>query len=268
VSVERPGSDDRLLVERRGPVAGIIFNHPERRNAVSLEMWIALADHLEALAIDPGVRVLTLRGAGGRAFVSGADISRFGDERATPAGVARYNAAAGAAYDRLEAFPRPTVAVIEGVCIGGGVNLAVACDLRVCNDDARFGVTAARLGVGYGYDAVRRLAAVVGIANATALLLTARIVDAAEARRMGLVTVVAPAADLDEVAHDLVSSIAANAPLTVHALKITCKAVADSTVAADRDRLQSLVDACFASDDYIEGRQAFLEKRPPRFTGS
>jgi enoyl-CoA hydratase len=260
--------EGRLLVERHGPIAGIVFNNPERRNAVSLEMWDALADHLEALAVDPDVRALTLRGAGGRAFVSGADISKFDDERAGPAGVARYNAAAAAAYDRLEAFPRPTVAVIEGACIGGGVNLAVACDLRVCNDDARFGVTAARLGVGYGYDAVRRLAAVVGIANATSLLLTARIVGAAEARRMGLVSLVAPSADLDEVAGDLVSTIVANAPLTVHALKMTCKAVADSATAADRARLQPLVDACFASDDYIEGRRAFLEKRPPRFTGS
>jgi enoyl-CoA hydratase len=268
MTVQRSRPGGLLLVERRGPVAGIVFDNPERRNAVSLEMWVALAGHLQALAVDPDVRVLTLRGAGGRAFVSGADISKFEDERASPAGVARYNAAAADVYERLEAFPRPTVAVIEGVCVGGGVNLAVACDLRICNEDARFGVTAARLGLGYGYDAVRRLAAVVGVASATSLLLTARIIDAIEARDIGLVGQVARAADLDEVAEDLVASIVANAPLTVHALKMTCKAVADSTMAADRARLQPLVDACFASDDYIEGRRAFLEKRPPRFTGS
>lgn len=265
---EQSALDERVLVSSDGPVARIVFNNPERRNAVSLEMWNALATHLGRLAVDPDVRVLVLSGAGGRAFVSGADISKFDDERSSPAGVAEYNAAATAAYEQLEAFPRPTIAQISGACVGGGVNLAVCCDLRVCDEAARFGVTAARLGVGYGYDAVRRLAAVVGIGNATDLLLSARLVDAAEGQRMGLVQRVVPTTELEGAVGELASSIAANAPLTVLALKAICKAVGNPAAPPDRARLDALVDACFASDDYIEGRHAFLDKRPPRFRGS
>ena len=137
---------DKMLSRKEGGVGIVTFNNPERLNAVSLDMWEATKRILDDFAADNDIRVVVVTGAGGKAFVSGADISKFEDERASPAGVARYNAAASVVYERLEAFPRPTVAVIEGVCVGGGVNLAVACDLRVCNDDARFGVTAARLG--------------------------------------------------------------------------------------------------------------------------
>ncbi|MBW8825594.1 MAG: enoyl-CoA hydratase/isomerase family protein [Acidobacteria bacterium] len=259
--------DDRILVAANGPVATLVFNNPERRNAVSLEMWLEVAEQLGRLAAVPEVRALVVSGAGGRAFVSGADISRFDDERSSPQGVDRYNEASSAAYAALEAFPRPTIAKITGGCVGGGVNLAVCCDLRVCDDSARFCVPAAKLGLGYGYEPVRRLAAIVGVSNATDLLLTARLIDAAEALRIGLVHRVVAAAELDAVVDDLAASVAANAPLTVAALKAICKAVADPGAPADRGRLDALVAACFESDDYGEGRRAFLEKRPADFNG-
>lgn len=258
---------DKLVSYRAGSAAHVVFNNPERHNAVSLHMWERLHELLADLADDAGVRALVLSGAGGKAFVSGADISKFETERAGRDATERYNATAAAAYEALAAFPRPTIAKISGSCFGGGVNLAVCCDLRVASSDARFGVPAARLGVGYGLDAVRRLANTVGMTFALDLLYTGRHISAAEARSIGLVTHVVAHDELDEYVTQLTETIGRNAPRTIEAIKAAAVELGRNESDRDVARVEALVRACFESDDYIEGRRAFAEKRPPKFTG-
>jgi enoyl-CoA hydratase/carnithine racemase len=246
-------------------VGTLTFNNPERHNAMSLEMWRAAAAALEAFESDPAVRVVVLTGAGGKAFVSGADISKFEDERATLEAVAEYNAAVDRFSQTLLGGTRPVIAMIRGYCVGGGVGIAACCDLRIANDAARFAVPAAKLGLGYGYENVRRIADLTGPQFAAEMLLTARQFDAAKAAQIGLVNHVVPDADIESYVRELAETIAGNAPLTVQAVKRILREM--RTANPDVAACDALVRKCFESADYQEGRRAFMEKRKPEFRG-
>jgi enoyl-CoA hydratase len=258
---------DKVLARKDGGVGYLIFNNPERHNAVSLDMWDATSRILEGFANDEGVRVVVLTGAGGKAFVSGADISKFESERATLEATRHYNATVEKAYTGIQQFAKPTIAMIRGYCIGGGVGLAVCCDLRICSDNSRFAVPAAKLGLGYSYAGLRRLVDVVGPAFAREIFFTARQFDAEEASRMGLINRVVPEAELEAYVKNYAETIAANAPLTVKAVKYIIGEVMKDESTRNLARCAELVEQCFASNDFIEGRRAFMEKRKPAFTG-
>lgn len=259
---------DKILTERSDDVARIIFNQPEKRNAVSLEMWEAVEAAVRGFAADPAVRILILSGAGGKAFVSGADVSKFETERASAAAVAHYNATTQRVYDLIEAFEKPTIAQIDGFCIGGGVALALCCDLRICGKGSQFAIPAAKLGLGYGYAGLKRLVDVVGPAFAKEIFFTARRFDAEEARIMGLVNRVVEDGEVAAAAEETARMIAANAPMTVASVKFIVGEALKPESERDLAACAARVKACFDSKDYIEGRRAFLEKRKPKFVGA
>jgi len=259
---------DKMLARKDGRVGYVIFNNPERHNAVSLDMWAATRDILDGFLHDDEVRVVVLTGAGGKAFVSGADISKFESERATMDHTRHYNATVERAYAGIQDFPKPTIAMIRGYCIGGGLGLAVCCDLRICSDNSRFAVPAAKLGLGYGYNGLRRLIDLIGPAFAKEIFFTARQFDTEEARLMGLVNRVVPEAELESYVKNYAETMAGNAPLTVKAVKYIAGEVMKDETKRNVARCAEMVEACFASNDFIEGRKAFMEKRKPAFTGS
>jgi enoyl-CoA hydratase len=259
---------EKMLRRKDGRVGYVIFNNPERHNAVSLDMWAGTSRILEDYARDDEVRVVVLTGAGGKAFVSGADISKFESERASLDATRHYNATVEKAYSGIQEFPKPTIAMIRGYCIGGGLGLAVCCDLRICSDNSRFSVPAAKLGLGYSYAGLRRLIDLVGPAFAREIFFTARQFGTEEARIMGLVNRVVPEAELEAYVKDYAETIAANAPLTVKAVKYIVGEVMKDESRRDLARCAEMVEQCFASSDFIEGRRAFMEKRKPAFTGT
>ena len=258
---------DKMLARKNGRVGTMIFNNPERHNAVSLEMWQAASRILEDFARDDEVRVVVLTGAGGKAFVSGADISKFEDERATREAVQHYNATTERIYSAVYAFPKPTIAAIQGFCIGGGLGLAVSCDLRFCTQGSRFALPAARLGLGYGFAGLQRFINTIGPSHTKDIFFSARQLGADEAFRMGIISKVVPDGELDAFVQEYAGTIAANAPLTVGAIKQISTEVLKPESERNLARAADLVARCFASQDYIEGRTAFMEKRKPQFTG-
>jgi enoyl-CoA hydratase len=261
-----PGTD-KLLVDVTDGVARLTFNNPARRNALSVEMRMALPDVLKGFEADPDVRVVVITGAGDKAFVSGADISEFGAQRTEPEARAAYDAKAAEGGAAWAALTKPVIAMIRGFCIGGGLLTALQADIRIAADDARFGVPAARLGLGYGYGGVETLMTLVGPAHAADILFSARHLDAAEAERVGLVNRVVPVADLEDEVSGLARAITANAPLTIAAVKAALVEARRSPDKRDKARVAAMVDACFRSEDYREGQKAFAEKRPPIFRG-
>ncbi len=258
---------DKMIARREGRVGYVIFNNPERLNAVSMEMWERTTEILREYAQDDEIRVVVLTGAGGKAFVSGADISKFGEERSTMEAVERYNRMTEETYAGIHDFPKPTLAMINGYCVGGGLGLAVSCDMRICSDKSRFAVPAAKLGLGYDYPGLKRLIDVVGPSFAKEIFFTARQFDAEEARTMGLVNRVVPEAQLEDYVRDYADTIAANAPLTIGSVKLVVGEAIKDESARDLARAAESVKRCFASSDYVEGRTAFMEKRKPVFTG-
>ena len=259
---------DKMLSRKEGGVGYLIFNNPDRHNAVSLEMWETASFYLDEFAKDKSVRVVVLTGAGGKAFVSGADISKFESERASKEAIDRYNVAVDRANTAIYEFPKPTIAMIRGYCIGGGVGLALCCDIRICSDNSKFGVPAAKLGLGYGYKGVKKLVDVVGPAYAKEIFFTARHFTATEAHQMGLVNSVLPEADLEAYVRNMAQTISENAPLTVNSVKFIVGQALAHESQKDLKACDALVSQCFASQDYMEGRRAFMEKRKPDFTGS
>jgi len=260
-------STDKMIARKADGIGWMVFNNPERHNAVSLEMWEAAIGIIADFRRDAAVRVIVVCGAGEKSFISGADISKFDDERAEQDAVSRYDAATEGAYSALLTAPKPTIAMIQGYCIGGGANLAVCCDLRICSENAKFAIPAAKLGLGYGYTRVSRLLDVVSPAFAKEIFFTARHFTAEEARIMGLVNRVVPQAELEAYVTDYARQIAANAPLTVASIKqIVGEAVKDPET-RDIGLCDRLVRECFESQDYAEGRRAFAEKRQPVFQG-
>jgi enoyl-CoA hydratase/carnithine racemase len=261
-------STDKMIARKDGPVGHLIFNNPERHNAVSLEMWQAVIGILADFASDRNIRVVVLSGAGEKAFVSGADISKFENERSNEEAIARYNEAVGKANKAIEQFPRPTIAMIRGYCIGGGLGVALGCDLRICADNARFALPAAKLGLGYGFPGIKRFVDTVGPSYTKEFFYTARQFDAAEALAMGLANRVLPVAELEAYVKKYAEMISANAPLTIEAAKLIVGEVLKDPAERDLGRCTEAVDKCFRSADYQEGRKAFMEKRKPVFTGN
>lgn len=256
----------RIRIDREGPLAWIVFDHAERRNAISAEMWQAIPPAIAALEADATVRVVLLRGEGDVAFVSGADISEFERVRTGPDAAQAYEALTEKAFQALAGLSKPLVACIHGFCVGGGLAVALSADLRYAADDARFAIPAAKLGLGYGEGGLRTLERLVGPSAAKEILFTARLLDAAEARHVGLVNAVLPKADLDAHVRELARGIAANAPLTITAAKRTLREIVRAG-GFDRDAVDAAIRRCFESEDYREGVRAFLEKRRPAFRG-
>ena len=257
----------RIEARRDGAIGWLVFDNPARRNAVSIGMWQAIPQVLEDFAADPAVRVVVLAGAGEQAFVSGADISQFEAQRADPEAVQRYEQIAEGAQQRLHLLDKPTVAMIRGYCLGAGVNIATACDLRIAAEDARIGIPAARMGLGYRASATKNLVDVVGAANAREMLLTGRQLSAAEAKEMGLVHKVVDTPSLEKATREYCDTLAANAPLTLRTAKRMIRELLRSPAEFDAAQARAWVQECFDSADYVEGRKAFMEKRKPVFRG-
>jgi enoyl-CoA hydratase/carnithine racemase len=260
-------AEGKILAEIAAGIGTITFNNPEKRNAMSLEMWRGMVEALDRFADDETVRAVVLTGAGAKAFVSGADISQFDSQRADASAQRDYDALTSAGRARLAAFPRPVIARIRGFCLGGGLGLALQADLRIAADDAEFGIPAARLGVAYGAGMVRQLVTLVGPAHARMLLYTGIRIDAREAERIGLVNRTVAAEDLNETVDTLAHTIASNAPLSVRAAKLAV-AAAEFPGSVEPHALDTAIDACFDSADYREGRSAFQQKRTPQFRGA
>jgi enoyl-CoA hydratase len=258
---------DMVLCEVDDGVATVTFNNPSKHNALSAEMRHALPGLLQWLQQSPEVRVVVLTGAGDRAFVSGADISEFGDQRTSPEARATYDATFADAGRAWQALEKPIIAMIRGYCIGGGLVTALNADIRIAADDAQFAVPAARLGLGYQYWSIEPLVGLIGWANTSELLFSARRYTAAEAHHMGLVNRVVPVDHLRDEVMDLARAICANAPLTVAACKVGIQQARRDPDRRDLDKVHAMVEACFRSDDYKEGQAAFIEKRTPDFQG-
>jgi enoyl-CoA hydratase len=245
----------------------IRFNNPARHNALSVDMWEAVPALLAQAEHDEAIRLIVFSGAGDKAFVSGADISQFEDMRAAQEAVRHYEAMAETALMSIYQCAKPTLACIQGFCIGGGVNVAISCDMRIAADDAVFSIPAARLGLGYRYSALKNLVDLVGVGAAKDLFFTARRIDAQEARSLGLISRICPPDALDALLSEYTAAMAANAPLTVYAGKRIIAEILKPSPDLDRDLCRQLIRDCFESEDYTEGRRAFMEKRKPVFRG-
>jgi enoyl-CoA hydratase/carnithine racemase len=258
---------ERIVAEKQGPIGWLTFNNPARRNAISIDMWEAIPKALDRFEQDPEVRVIVLKGEGDKAFVSGADVSQYEKQRSSAEGIQYYEEIAGRVAERLQSCDKVIIAMIRGYCLGAGVNIALCCDLRLAAEDARLGIPAAKLGLGYRALALKNLVDIVGAAYAREVLITGRHFSAAEAKTMGLVHRVVPVAELESLVLEYCAMISENAPLTIRASKRTVRELLKSSATFDAEACAALVKQCFESQDYIEGRRAFMEKRKPLFQG-
>ena len=260
-------ADGKILKTITDGVGVITFNNPDKRNAMSLEMWEGFGQVLTSLRDDEAVRVVILRGAGGKAFVSGADISQFETQRHNAAASEDYAKRSAAQRALLADYPKPTIACIHGFCLGGGMQLAMLADIRIAAASSQFGIPAARLGIAYGYDGLRHLVSLVGPSWARLLMYTGMRIDATEALRIGLVERVIPDDQLWGETMAIAETISQNAPLAIKAAKITIEQVLKDESRRDMDAIKTIGTACMDSEDFREGRQAFMEKRKPQFRG-
>ena len=258
---------EKMLSRVKDGVGYITFNNPEKHNAVSIEMWDALEQILDGFRSSQEIRVIVLSGAGGKAFVSGADISKFDKERSSKEGVLSYNKRTQKVYENLETFPKPTIAMIDGYCIGGWLNLAVCCDIRICSEKSKFAMPAAKLSLGYPFSSIKRLFDVMGPGMAKHFMFTAEKISASEALACGLVQKLVSEDSIDSYVKDYALNIANNAPLTIKAMKQIGIEISKNSDERDLLLCEKLASACFDSEDYKEGRKAFMEKRKPNFQG-
>ena len=262
-------STERMIAEvDEDGIGRMVFNNPAKRNALSLDMWRGIAEILERFEADDEVRVAVMSGTGGKAFVSGADISEFDKKRSNAEQRADYGRQSARGSHALATFRKPLIAEITGFCIGGGLATALNADVRFATPDSTFGIPAAKLGLGYQYGGLAKLARVVGPSQARDILLSARFLEADEALAIGLINFVVPRDEIAEQVTSYAKRVAANAPLTVRAAKAAVNAWEAGASADDLANVQALVDACFDSEDYREGRRAFAEKRKPVFRGA
>lgn len=260
-------TDNPLIVEHEAPLGWMIINRPHRRNALNYEAWQRIVEAVEELNADPAVRVIIMRGVTPEAFISGADISEFPSHRANEEQARAYRQAPGNAAKALLGSPKPIIAMIAGICIGGGLQVALNCDIRIAARGTRFGIPAARLGLAYPLDAALNLVQVVGPANARDILLSGRVFDAEEALAMGLINKLVGSAELEGLTRDYALAMASNAPLTMTAAKAAIRESLKDPQERDLETLREVIERCFDSEDYREGIRAFMEKRRPRFSG-
>ncbi|MBL6456549.1 enoyl-CoA hydratase/isomerase family protein [Belnapia sp. T6] len=258
----------KILASSEGGVGRVVFNQPEKRNAMSVDMWTGLSEALDLFAEDASVRCVVLQGAGDKAFVSGADISQFEKVRNNADAQKEYDKLTSAGRRKLSTYEKPVIAQIRGFCMGGGLGIAMSTDIRIASEDSQFAIPAAKLSIAYGFDMVRALVDLVGPAHAHMILMTGERFDASEAERIGLVNRVVPVDQLDATVAKLTATLASNAPLSLRTNKMTVKAACADRSDRDMAKLQAAMAACFDSNDYREGRRAFMEKRKPAFTGS
>ena len=260
-------ADGKILQDVTDGVGVVTFNNPGKRNAMSLDMWEGLGHALTELRDDADVRVVILVGAGDKAFVSGADISQFEKTRHNAAASEEYSRRSAAQRALLADYPKPTISCIRGFCLGGGMQVAMLTDIRIAAKDSQFGIPAAKLGIAYGYDGLRHLVSLVGPSWARLIMYTGMKIDSAEALRIGLVDRVVPNDELWDATMEIARTISGNAPLAIQAAKITIAQVLKDPAARDMDAIKKIGSACMDSEDFREGRQAFMEKRKPKFKG-
>ena len=260
-------TSEKMLSRVEKGVGYITFNNPEKHNAVSIEMWDALEKILDQFRSSKDIRVIVLNGAGGKSFVSGADISKFDKERSSKEAVLSYNKRTQKVYELLETFPKPTIAMIDGYCIGGGLNLAVCCDIRICSEKSKFAMPAAKLSLGYPFSSIKRLFDVMGPGMAKHFMFTAEKISASEALACGLVQKLVSEENIETYVRDYALTISHNAPLTIKAMKQIGIEILKNPDERDLLLCEQLASACFDSEDYKEGRKAFMEKRKPNFKG-
>ncbi len=258
---------DPLLVKHEPPLGWLVLNRPEVRNALNLRGWHRIPEAVAELEADPGVRVMVMRGATPESFISGADISEFQELRSNAEQARTYREAPGRASAALTNSAKPIIAMISGLCMGGGVQIALSCDIRIAARGTRFGIPAARLGLAYPLDAALNLVQVVGPANARDILLSGRVFDAEEALAMGLINKLVGSAELEGLTRDYALAMASNAPLTMTAAKAAIRESLKDPQERDLETLREVIERCFDSEDYREGIRAFMEKRRPRFSG-
>lgn len=256
-----------LITRKENAIGWVIFSNPAKYNAVSHDMWMALPRAIAAFDADPGVRLIVITGDGDKAFISGADISQFEKARGSAEAQAIYNQAVVDAYEAPVNCSKPVIAKIRGICMGGGLGLAAACDVRIAAADAVFRMPAGRLGLGYNYTGIKRFTQIIGAAGTADIFFSARKFDAADALAMGFVNRVVPLADFDREVAAYCELIAENAPLTLAAAKFAIRQTGMDAAARDMDQAARMIEACFDSEDYREGRRAFMEKRKPNFQG-
>src|SRR2546430_13259786 len=266
-ATEKSYADGKILQNVPDGVGVITFNNPEKRNAMSLEMWEGLGSALIELRDHPDVRVVILVGAGDKAFVSGADISQFEKTRHNAEASEEYSKRSAAQRALLADYPKPTIACIRGFCLGGGMQVAMMSDIRIAAEDSRFGIPAARLGIAYGYDGLKHLASLVGPSWARLIMYTGLRIESPEALRLGLVDRAVPDAELWNATLEIARAISGNAPLAIQAAKITIAQVLKDEGQRDMEAIKQIGIACMDSEDFREGRRAFMEKRKPQFKG-
>jgi enoyl-CoA hydratase len=266
-TTEKSFADGKILMSAADGVGVITFNNPEKRNAMSLEMWEGVGSALIELRDDLDVRVVILIGAGDKAFVSGADISQFEKTRHNAEAAEEYSRRSDAQRALLANYPKPIIACIRGFCLGGGMQVAMAADIRIAAEDSQFGIPAAKLGIAYGYDGLRHLVSLVGPSWARLIMYTGMRIGSAEAVRIGLVDRVVPDAELWNATLEIARTISGNAPLAIQAAKITIAQVLKDPGGRDMDAIKKIGTACMDSEDFREGRRAFMEKRKPQFNG-
>jgi enoyl-CoA hydratase/carnithine racemase len=257
----------KMLAARREGIGVVTFNQPSKHNAVSVEMWGGLGQILDEFAADDAIRVVVVTGAGGRAFVSGADISQFEQRRNNADAQRAYDEQTSIGRHKLVSFPKPTIAMIRGYCLGGGLAIAMQTDLRIASPDSQFGIPAAKLGIAYGFEGLRNLVSLVGPANARMIMYTGERFGAEEALRIGLINRIVVTDELENQVFDLAQTIAGNAPLSVAASRLTISQLLKDPEDRDTAAVTRASAVCFDSEDYREGRAAFLEKRKPQFKG-